>query len=92
MAKELYVNLKKCSFFTESLLFLGYVVSAERIHDDEEKVRAIQEWPNLKIVSDVRSFHGLTTFYQRVVWNFSSIVASITACLKNEKFFCGEAV
>ena len=85
LANKLYVNLKKCSFFTNRLLFLWYVVSAERIHLDEEKVRAIQEWPTPKTVSDVRSFHGLATFYGRIVQNFSSIVAPIIACLKLEE-------
>ena len=42
LANKLYVNLKKCSFFTNRLLFLGYVVSFEGIHVDEEKVCAIR--------------------------------------------------
>ena len=52
-ANEFYINLKKCSFLTDKLLFLGYVVSADGIHVDEDKVRAVREWPTLKTVSDV---------------------------------------
>ena len=37
-ANELYINLKKCSFLTDKLLFLGYVVNADGIHVDEDKV------------------------------------------------------
>ena len=38
---KLYVNLKKCSFITKKLLFLGFVVSGDGIHVDEEKIKAI---------------------------------------------------
>ena len=40
---KLYANLKKYVFMTNSLLFLGYVVSSEGIKVDEVKVKAIRE-------------------------------------------------
>uniref|UniRef100_A0A2N9G5D8 Protein kinase domain-containing protein n=1 Tax=Fagus sylvatica TaxID=28930 RepID=A0A2N9G5D8_FAGSY len=39
--QKLYVNLKKCHFLTDSLVFLGYMVSAEGIKMDPSK---IEEW------------------------------------------------
>ena len=43
--EKLYGNLEKCHFFTTEVIFLGYVVSAQGIHVDEEKIKAIREWP-----------------------------------------------
>nr|GEY10742.1 hypothetical protein [Tanacetum cinerariifolium] len=42
---QLFVNLKKCSFMTYKLILLGFVVSVDGIHVDDEKIKVIQEWP-----------------------------------------------
>jgi hypothetical protein len=46
----------------EKIVFLGYAVTAQGIEMDEEKVKAIRDWPTPKSVSEVRSFHGLASF------------------------------
>jgi hypothetical protein len=56
--QNLYVNLKKCHFFTNSLV-LDYVVSKEGIKLDPSKIEAINSWPIPKSLHDIRSFHGL---------------------------------
>ena len=58
-ANELYINLKKCNFMTKSLIFFEFIISSQGIHVDEEKVRAIRDWPAPKSATEVRSFHGL---------------------------------
>jgi hypothetical protein len=66
----------------EKIVFLGYVVTAQGIEMDEEKVKTIQDWPTLKSVSEVRSFHGLASFHRRFVNDFSTIATPLTGIVK----------
>ena len=43
--EKLFANLQKCTFCTDHVVFLGFVISVKGAHIDEEKVKAIQEWP-----------------------------------------------
>ncbi|XP_031375623.1 uncharacterized protein LOC116190098 [Punica granatum] len=85
--EKLYANLKKCEFFLESVVFLGFVVSSKGVEVDEEKVKAIREWPTPTTIAEVRSFHGLAGFYRRFVRNFSTIAAPLTEIIKKEVGF-----
>ncbi|CAA7021325.1 unnamed protein product [Microthlaspi erraticum] len=42
--------------FVHNVVFLGFVVSADGVQVDEEKVAAIRDWPSPKTVGEVRAF------------------------------------
>ena len=59
----LYAYLKKCHYLTNRLVFVGYVISSDGIKMDPSKIKAILSWSMLNSLHDVRSFHGLASFY-----------------------------
>ncbi|RVW31751.1 hypothetical protein CK203_054241 [Vitis vinifera] len=84
---KLFANLKKCTFCTDKLMFLGFVVSAQRIQVDEEKICVIQDWLSPTSVGHVYSFHGLASFYRRFMKDFNNIAVLHTKVIKKNVGF-----
>ncbi|RDX73843.1 Retrovirus-related Pol polyprotein from transposon 17.6, partial [Mucuna pruriens] len=86
--KTLFANLEKCVFCTNEVTFLSFVVvGSHEVKVDEEKVNVIQDWPAPKNMGEVRSFHGLVSFYRRFVRDFSTLVVPLDEILKNNVGF-----
>ena len=89
---RLFGNLEKCTFCTDRVAFLGYVVTAQGIEVDPAKIEAISSWPQPKMVTQVRSFLGLAGFYRRFVKDFGSIAAPLNELTKKDvPFVWGDA-
>ena len=89
-ARNLYANMKKCTFGVDKLVFLGFVVSSKGVHVDESKIEAIKTWPQPTNLQQVRSFLGLVGFYRCFVKDFSTIAAPLhDLSKKNAPFVWG---
>jgi hypothetical protein len=45
--------MKKSSFMRTELIYLGFVISANELKMDPEKIKAIKNWPSPKSVFEV---------------------------------------
>ena len=81
---QLKAKLSKCFFGQNSVSYLGYIVDAQGIRVDPEKVQVIRDWPPPTNVTDLRSFLGSTNFYRKFVHRYSDIDVPLHALTKSK--------
>jgi len=74
----LYTKAEKYEFHSDSVEYLGYVLSPSGLTMSDAKVKTIQEWPEPKKVKDIQSFLGFANFYRCFIFNYSDIVIPLT--------------
>ena len=79
---DLFMKPEKCFFLVKKGEFLGMTVGVNGIKMDDEKVKAILEWPEPKTVQGVRSFLGLANFYYRFTKDYAQFSRLLTIFLK----------
>jgi len=78
---SLYLKKSKCSFGSQSVAYLGHVISSDGVAMDAEKVNTIVSWPVPTTVRAVRGFLGLAGYYRRFIRNYGDITAPLTKLL-----------
>ena len=74
----LYVKAEKCEFHSESVEYLGYILSPSGLTMSDNKIKIIQDWPEPKKVKNIQSFLGFANFYCQFIFNYSDIVIPLT--------------
>jgi hypothetical protein len=84
---QLYAKLSKCEFWISGVLFLGHIINRDGLAVDPKKVAAILDWKAPKDVRGIKSFIGMTGYYQRFIEDFSKIARPMTALLAKKVEF-----
>ena len=84
---QLYAKKSKCTFCTEKVEYLGFIISKDGVTTDPAKVEAVKNWPSPKSVTEVRGFLGLTGWYRIFIQAYARIASPITSTLKKNKLF-----
>ena len=72
-----YAKAEKCEFHSESVEYLGYIISLSSLTMSDDKVKIIQDWSEPKKFKNIQSFLGFTNFYYQFIFNYSDIVISL---------------
>ena len=70
---NLKIKPKKCHFFQCSMVFLRYVLFADGISANPEKVERVQNWPVPSNLKELHSFLGLACYYRHFILKFTAI-------------------
>jgi hypothetical protein len=84
---QIYAKFTKCEFWLDEVHFLGHMISKGGISVDPAKVTMIVGWKVPSTVLEVRSFLGLTGYYQQFIEGFSKIAKPMTSLLEKGKEF-----
>jgi transposase InsO family protein len=76
-AAGLKLNLEKCQLLQEEVSYLGHTVSASGVGCQDEKVKAVRDWPTPTTTKEVRSFLGFAGYYRRFVQHYSQIAGPL---------------
>jgi cleavage and polyadenylation specificity factor subunit 1 len=81
------VNLQKCKFFLDKVIYLGHEISGAGTKPTEARVQAVRQLPAPKDIYDVRRFLGMVGFHMRHIEHYSHHAAPLSDLLKVDKQF-----
>ena len=70
----LTLKKEKCAVALTSVEYLGHIIDRQGIHPSPKKIEAIQDAPEPKNASDLKSFVGLVTYYNKFINNLSCLL------------------
>ena len=80
---KLYARPSKCTFFVDTIEYLGHIVGPDGVKPNPTLVKAIVEFPEPRTKKQLQSFLGLANYYRKFVKSYSKISLPLTDALQN---------
>ncbi len=84
---SLQMNIRKCKFNVEEIVFLEVIVSEQSLRINSVKVKVIVNWTTLINLKEVQNFVRFVNFYHCFIKNFSKLVKSFTQLTRKDTSF-----
>lgn len=79
---NLKIQLDKSEFLRKEVLYLGHTITNEGLKPNEDKIKAVLNYPIPKTPREIKGFLGLVGYYRRFIKDFSKITKPMTLFLK----------
>lgn len=84
-AAGLTLKAEKCQLGRASVTYLGHEIGRGKREPMKTKVSAIRDFPRPTTKKDVRSFLGMTGYYQHYIPNYSEVASPLTDSLRKQE-------
>src|SRR5450631_91156 len=84
---RLKLKPSKCCLLRTEVAFLGHLVSDKGVATDPEKIAMIKDWPRPTILTELRSFVRICSYYRKFIFQFSQIASPLHALTGKERPF-----
>ena len=84
---DLRIKSEKSEFHVQSVQFLEFIVTSQKLRMNSKKIKAVTTWLTPKTKTEVQSFLEFANFYRRFIKEYFRIASSLTDLTRKEISF-----
>lgn len=81
---NLTLNLSKCDFLKDKIMYLGYEISGAGVRPGDKKVQSVLDYPCPSNSHSVRQFLGLVGYFRKFIRSFAILAQPLNKLLKKD--------